>query len=770
MHNKMLIDVGEPTVNIAYTIYREALRNSGQGYLITKFSLDKVMTDLGQARALSEYAKKKGTVVDENWRSLVDLHRLRDYLPYAADAEFVEDIKDWVQRKPLHTWNGDERKWYHKFREKFREVLRRGGKRPDKVTSIDEFIENGDIWCTSGSGFEPDAGKLKVYNLTKKSEVEVKKNKWSVRWSLSNYKIKRLIFKKRHQRCKAVQKSEPGKVRAVISSDLALYLKMSYVSTFLEKIFRGRKDSTLFMDADARFELWQKMAYDGTQRMPLDQSEFDRNVSFEQITIMLEEIKYFLVDMQAPADILEVMDLIIYALSGGYVIIGGVRIPIHNGVLSGWRWTALLDTLVNLTELAMAQEWVRENSVIPAELVDYNAQGDDDWLKINRRDTAIALWLAYESFGLFVNPGKFFLDTRRDEYLRRVYDKGKITGYPARSITSIAFRNPVSEKETVGADRIRQSLTKWKLFSERLDVNFDGSWFFKKWQQDAVQGTRGITKQEVVAWFNQSAWVGGLGYDCPPVNDSPVPGSSFLVRDPIQIDADGYNEWVKFASKYAVSERDCLRFASSTLEFGNSKLAPWVRYIISSDKIEAGIPVGLDWDVPGSIAVGLSVRARAKARGIKWYPSLTRAKSNSHYENWEFELPKYVADDFKLSHINKSRNSHKEVLMPGISLTLAQLSSEPALVWQNYNESLFLHKPRSWTRDFLSGKLKKFTSIRSGWGMDAVGYISGKLFNTCVNIFLGINRPSISLWNSLLASADAAVPRYLALLPVRVVE
>jgi hypothetical protein len=770
MNGRILKDVGDPTVNIAYTLYRDALNKGGYGNLIKKWELDKVMTNLDQAKRLSEYIKKKGANAEEHWRYLVDLHRLRDFLPYATEDAFIDDIVDWVQRKPVHSWNGDEEEWYRRFEQHAEKVLFSSGRPPEKIISIDEFVTNGDLWCTSGSGFEPGTDKLRVFNRKKDSEVEVKKTKWSVRWNLSKYEIKRKLWKKREQICKAVQKSEPGKVRAVISSDLSLYLKMSYISTFLDQILRGRTDSTLFMSKDDRFDLWQKMAFDGTYRMPLDQSEFDKNVTRRQVLILLKVLKKLIAHFGATKEMLDIMDLIIYALSGGYVIIGGQRVYILNGILSGWRWTALLDTLVNLIELSMAKEWVEENSSIKVLLKDYNAQGDDDWLKFEDRKSAIAIWLAYESFGLFVNPGKFFLDTTRDEYLRRVYDKGKITGYPARSVTGICFRNPVSEKETVGPDRIRQSLNKWKLFAERLDVDFENSWFFDRWVQDSVQGTRGITKKEVVDWFKQSAWVGGIGYNMPPVTDNPVPTASIFEKDPIEIKTEGYTEWVKFAADYGVDEKTCLRFASSTLEFANAKLPSWVKYIIANPPVDAGVESGSDWKRPGSIAIGLNMKQKAKFLGIRWFPSISVAKQNGHYDSWQFELPKFVYDDFKITRLNKSRNKYRLDVVDGISLTLAQLSSKPELVYQNLNTTRFEGKPKSWVKDYFSGKLKKFVSIRAGWGTDAIGYVADKLFNTCVNIFLSMHKPTLGLWDSLLASADAAVPRYLSLLPVRIVE
>lgn len=769
MSGSTLIDVGDPDKNIAYSLYREALQRGGYGGLIDRYNLDYLATDDKLLKELSDYMKKKGGDVEVNWRYLVDLHRLHDYLPYADEEDFVDDIVDWVQRKPLHTWNGDEELWYSKFEESVRRVLFKSGKMPVRVMSVDDFFNNGDVWCTSGSGFEPESEKLSVLDKVLNKQYDVKKNKWSVRWKLSNYKLKRLLFKRRKQMCKAVQKSEPAKVRAVISSDLALYLKMTYVSQYLDQILSGRDDSTLFMSSEQRFQLWQKMAYDGTWRMPLDQSEFDKNVTLRQIMIILSNLRQLLSSFDVPDVVLEIMDLIIYALDGGVVIVGGRKIDITNGVLSGWRWTAFIDTIVNLAEVDLAKRWVEENSLIQVRIKELNAQGDDDWFKFDTKKEALAMWLAYESFGLYVNPGKFFLDTRRDEYLRRVMDRGIITGYPARSVTGICFRNPVSEKETIGADRIRQSLKKWKLFAERLDMPFSGSWWYRQWVRDSVQGTKGATKKLVEGWFLQPAALGGIGYDGGSDGNYPVPSSTILEHNPVEIIGEGYDEWVAFANKYGVDARACNRFACNTIDLQNNSLAKWVKYIYTDLKLDVAVPFGLESNVPGTIAVGANVRAYAYQKKIKWFKSLDLARRSTHYSIFEWEHNNKYVREINW-HILPKKKKFSLDLVDGVSLTLAQLSNDYELVWNNYDPQLFQHKPKSWTNDLLSGRLKGFISPRPGWGDDVIGHINKQLVNGAVDRFLSINRPSLELWDSILASIDAAVPDYLATLSIRVVE
>lgn len=764
---------GDEDRALCWKVYRDALIKTGNEDLIEKWNLDNVAFNADQSKDLSAFMKKKGNTCEERWRYLVDMQRLGDYLPYKPIEEFKDTIVEWVYHKKIHTWLGDEEKWYQKFEESCRKVIFRDGVSPRRFISVDDFIKNGDIWCTSGSGFEPEVGKMKVYDVSKQDEIEVKKNKWSVRWQMSNSEAKHLMMRKRYQMCKAVQKAEPGKVRAVISSDVSLYLKMTYISLFLDQIFKNRRDTTLYMNGEERDRLWQKMAKDGTWRMPLDQSAFDQNATQRQVLIIVKVLKdllkHFVHKKDVLDELLEIMDKIEFALSGGYVIVGDHKIEVRNGVLSGWRWTAMLDTIINLVELDMAQDLVKEVTGEKISLVDYNAQGDDDWLKIEYYRHCVMLWLAYESFNLEVNPGKFFVSRDRDEYLRRVYDKDIVTGYPARSVTSIVFRNPISPQEAVGSARVREGLGKWKLFSERLDHNFLDSWFQKRWMEDAINSVHGMTKDIIENWLMQDCVQGGLGFDRGVLSGSLIPTSAEKIQDMIIVNSPGANEWREFAETYGVHKVVASRFIVSTLDVPDKISIPkWVKYIYTAENINSEIPHGLEKNISGSVAVGEDVRLYAWAKKLRWFPSMSRLKHTRYYTDWDFSVPiRYIFKE--VGNFNTDVRfplEHKE----GISRTLAQLSEEPSLVWKDDMAEKLKHKPKSWVSDFYKGKLKAAVPYISGYGSDIVGGIAQRLLNNAINIFLLKSHPSMEVWYNLQRNIVEQTYRRVTALSVRVVE
>lgn len=764
--------LGSADQNIAGTLYLNSLADD----IKNRFDSLGVTGRLGQKdkmKELSVYAKKAGEIFDLNWRFFVDLDRLGDYLPYTTDELFVSDIKKWVQTQVIHTWDGDEELWYKRFEDSMKAVISRRGVSPTKKWTVDQFIANGDMWATSGSSFDPAlTKKVTLRDEELKEDISVKNTKWAVRWNLRNSDVKKLLFRRRYQVCKAVQKSELTKVRAVISSDLSLYLKMSFVSLYLDQIFKERDDSTLFMNKQKAFDMWQSMKSDGSVRMPVDQSSFDHNVSLRQINITLRLLRDLLQHYNCGEEVDEVMELIQYSLSAGSVFVSNQRIEIINGLLSGWRWTALLGTLINLCEMEMASDYGAEHGSKPRILA-INAQGDDVRLKCESVEDCYVIWYALQSFGLDVNPKKFFVSTTRDEYLRRVLDKDVLTGYPARSVVSICFRNPIQERDPKGIDRMRTTFTKWKLFAERSNMTIESAWFRRNFKNDCLRGTPELTSLQFETWLYQDVLFGGLGLG--HVTDVTLQIEHRQPEyDRMDLDLKGYNEWLEFGKQFGLDERAARNLVLSTLAFKPVYALPkWIKYIYSEDKPippKITVPVGLNVHETGKVAVGKRVHKTAKRFKIPWFSSyddLLTVKDTFSPETEISYKPRTITR-VKLLNVNRSRVPHPH-LIEGISMTLAGMCT-PEKVFSNYVADTFLHKPKSWVKDFLTGRLSPKISPRTGWGLDATGAVAHSLFGAAITYFLSTNRPSMMLWDQLLAEVDRSVGLVLETLPLRVVE
>jgi hypothetical protein len=213
---------------------------------------------------------------------------------------------------------------------------------------------------------------------------------------------------------------------------------------------------------------------------------------------------------------LRVIDSIFFSLvdDTGKVVLSDPGVPLNQidsirvekGVASGWRWTALIDTLCNVGELfaasSLAAEWGFPDSVSS-----FIAQGDDDQVESPSFAHATALARAYASLNFEINPGKFFIDTRRDEFLRLVPQPDCIVGYPARAINNILWRNPINPDPLPGELSLKAQLSQWVLCINR---GLDMDRCLRCMLQD-MNGRSKLSKQDIVDFLLTPAPYGGCG-------------------------------------------------------------------------------------------------------------------------------------------------------------------------------------------------------------------------------------------------------------------
>jgi hypothetical protein len=205
-------------------------------------------------------------------------------------------------------------------------------------------------------------------------------------------------------------------------------------------------------------------------------------------------------------EILHVMRQIIIDISTGVVMVGKHILKYLNGVLSGWRWTALIDTLVNSGELNAVSDYVKEQLDIEPKVGLDVEQGDDIRLLTINYSAAVMIWYAYTKAKFNVNPSKFFISDKVDEFLRQVTDGYSIHGYPARACTALVWRNPVSRELLNGEERIREACGSWNQFFNRQKFRSD------KIMVRDLAGANKISQDQVQSLLDSPACVGGLGY------------------------------------------------------------------------------------------------------------------------------------------------------------------------------------------------------------------------------------------------------------------
>jgi hypothetical protein len=465
----------------------------------------------------------KGTPLEEGagWMKLVNWETGGGYLNQKPIEAFFESIKDWVTGDVKHySWNNKEGQTEDQFYTDFRAGVKDFFNDLPGLATANERAEtikewSGDIsqWARSGATKRREGVRYYVDGKMKNA----KGSKWRTALALRPSTIEAVLSGHRHieQRNSAVQKVETGKVRAVVNSDDETYWMMAYVSHWLERALKGTTKSTLFMNVKQLAEMWESMAKDTeipwAVKIPLDQDEFDHQVNVKMLSIMVEEIGR-LVRRLAPArvrgDLLHVCNKIHRTLTrGGTVRVGKEKIQITKGIMSGWRWTALLDTISNWAETYTAALIIqRLGGSYP--YLNVIAQGDDDRVNTRGWMDAAMVYLAYNVMRFKVNPSKFFVDNIRDEYLRRVARPGMVTGYYFRSITSVLWRNPISRDPVAGIERLGEIAKSWNIFISRGMPFLKG---YKQYLNDAVGGSK-IPRGVIEEITYTPACMGGLGY------------------------------------------------------------------------------------------------------------------------------------------------------------------------------------------------------------------------------------------------------------------
>lgn len=427
--------------------------------------------------------KKTGTApFGIPWYLLVNLENLGGFVPDHDTTGFASEVKGWVSGDidhsfPLLDGSYDEEAYLSAFRLGIRRFL-------SEVPSLDranaaaltirEWAADPRNWATPGSS---DSGKRPQASQDGLA-VHVVSNKNAAAAMLPPAHVARSISTFSEQRNRAIPKHEPAKVRAVAGSDDELYWKMAYVSHWLETALSGNSMSTLYNGNRGAASIYENMAMSTDTaagwHLPLDQSHFDWMQNKRMIKIFCDEVAELVRTLATPrvrADLLATVALIERTLVSdeGTIIVGSEVFKVTKGVVSGWRWTALIDTAMNIGEYYAAMDLVRRSGYRGPEPDILVAQGDDDRLRCPTLELACAIVLAYKAMGFEVNPGKFFISKTRDEYLRKFAEAGIGTrGYAARSVNAVLWTKPTSDPLPVGIDRLSEITKNWSVLAGRL--------------------------------------------------------------------------------------------------------------------------------------------------------------------------------------------------------------------------------------------------------------------------------------------------------------
>jgi hypothetical protein len=466
-------------------------------------------TSTEKAKDVSDQAFRRRGLFDPDWRFYAHLSRLEDYNEEKDLEDFAETIQYWVTPKEKFV-DHDPQKFIELFEEKLNEHV---VSLPKIVTyqSVEDWLTHRTTWAGSGSSYTFAGHDFRL-------SERVDHTKWAYAWTSTDEELLEAFWDPSPAYHKVIQKREVGKVRAVISADMKTYLRMKYLhDVYVGNMYRNWQISPITMHKADQLKMWRRIALIDGVRMPVDQSEFDQ----QQLKIcVLLAMAYWCYYSPDPR-LMPVFEILLLSLVAAEVVMKAwdklaqtfkvILFLYKNGVLSGWFWTALIDTVINFITAMMVLHLMKIQATM------LFCQGDDDAFQFAKMIEAILAWACYVLLGMIVNPKKFYISQVNDEFLRKVviHENGRpvVTGYPARSVTSILWANPVGDEEIEEETLVSARLAQWHLFSSRLNCDLFDLPIMKD-----LMGVSKLNAFQIREWLNSPRSLGGGGVEVSDYN------------------------------------------------------------------------------------------------------------------------------------------------------------------------------------------------------------------------------------------------------------
>lgn len=360
------------------------------------------------------------------WRYLVDLDMLfGSSTQGGTDAEIAAELKDWVSSSTK--WKGDVVN--EMFDTGMVEVAAR--MRLSAATlrierrGADDFHKWPSEWVSSGASSSdglPGVRSSKVSTF--------------LRWAheIPAYlRTGRRKWPDAPSRNGLLRKRERKKVRATAKASWTSFVDQSFCLQGVERIVGDALRTTV--GAKDEVKLWHDLESDVRKffPLPIDIPSFDHRPTSRMVLaaarLLMEVCDDGSVEMHNSRE------RVIKQIVEGYVTDGKVQFAWKGGVLSGWRMTSVLDTVINAC-LAFGTK-------IPMS-ADPATTGDDAMFFMADKDDAESLIDVYDAVG--IHRRKFYRDGERSEFMRYLMVKGTRcrVGYPARAWAGYVFTQAFS--------------------------------------------------------------------------------------------------------------------------------------------------------------------------------------------------------------------------------------------------------------------------------------------------------------------------------------
>lgn len=358
----------------------------------------------------------------------------------------------------------------------------------DPILSFEQFLAAPWLWTTDGA---TTFSKLLLGGKTVKTKfgaavsLTTRELMACVTHALNPNEVNINIF---------VKADERGfKRRLIANMDLGSYLIAAYVRYLVEHLC-GQIPSwmvaTTSPNLDAR--IMQELKLGKEVFMPLDESQFDHNVSHQAWIGFLHALNTVYPDNLG----LKLFEILL-SNSKWYDRLNNTCGEWTKGQPSGLALTSMANTLFN---------YVKQRSLIS----NIHLALGDDALTTNPGYSLEQIATFYDTFGAEVNPKKNWLSTKYAEFLHFLYAAHGRTGLPARIYGSLIYGVKFTDSSPLM--RINELATMFKDFYDRALLYPDFNLIAADLSRAVSTRWAGFNKQSALQWLHIPKVLQGFGF------------------------------------------------------------------------------------------------------------------------------------------------------------------------------------------------------------------------------------------------------------------
>lgn len=316
---------------------------------------------------------------------------------------------------------------------------------PVNYISFRDFIMAGE-WATAGSSSE---GRIVVTDIDGNEIGDFKARKNLAVDVLDLEELVRECLSWSKQVNYTIIKSELGKVRLAVASDLQTYLQMTWILKFLGGAYSQWPGSTTDETFEEQTKRMWKMLKLCVKKLglPFDYKAFDHQPTTEQLVSIMKWVCYKArsnIPVTGLAEYDQVCDNVIRGFYNSELSWRAEKVTykVEGGLCSGLRVTSIVGNAWNSIMTGLVLKLVASIGLSVDEVERY-IRGDDSAIYVTSWGLGSLIKMTYDVCGVEAGDGKFSIQSHAMEFLRIWYGD-RTYGYACRAIPGLTQRKPWS--------------------------------------------------------------------------------------------------------------------------------------------------------------------------------------------------------------------------------------------------------------------------------------------------------------------------------------